>query len=172
MSETGATTPNATGVFEISRAFKAPRDLVWKAYGEADRLQRWWGPKGCDLRVATLEFRRGGFFHYEMAFGDGHAMWGRFIYRDMVAPERIEFITSFANPDCGLIRAPFSDLFPLETMNSVTMTESGGETLVSIASTPHGATAEERAFFNGMFSSMNQGYSGTFDQLEAHLAAA
>ena len=31
--------------FVISRVFDAPRDLVWKAWTEPDRLLKWWGPR-------------------------------------------------------------------------------------------------------------------------------
>src|SRR6187402_3880340 len=32
--------------FETSRVFDAPRDKVWKAWTETDRLKQWWGPAG------------------------------------------------------------------------------------------------------------------------------
>lgn len=30
----------------ITRMFDAPRELVWRAWTEPERLMRWWGPKG------------------------------------------------------------------------------------------------------------------------------
>lgn len=33
--------------FILTRFFEAPRELVWKAWSEADQLQAWWGPKDC-----------------------------------------------------------------------------------------------------------------------------
>ena len=30
-------------------------------------------------------------FHYSMKSPDGHEMWGRFVYREIVAPEKIVF---------------------------------------------------------------------------------
>jgi uncharacterized protein YndB with AHSA1/START domain len=32
--------------FVISRVFHAPRELVWKAFTEPERMMQWWGPKG------------------------------------------------------------------------------------------------------------------------------
>lgn len=32
------------GELVITRVFDAPRDLVWKAWTEVERLARWWGP--------------------------------------------------------------------------------------------------------------------------------
>ncbi len=31
--------------FVIARVFGAPREAAWKAWTEAERLERWWGPK-------------------------------------------------------------------------------------------------------------------------------
>jgi hypothetical protein len=41
----------AKPTFIITRLFKAARARVWKARSEADRLNRWWGPKGCSIEV-------------------------------------------------------------------------------------------------------------------------
>ncbi|MFC5529539.1 SRPBCC domain-containing protein [Cohnella yongneupensis] len=50
----------------ITRVLNAPRELVFKAWSEAEHLKRWWGPKGFEINVAQLDFRPGGFFHYNM----------------------------------------------------------------------------------------------------------
>jgi uncharacterized protein YndB with AHSA1/START domain len=44
----------------IIRTFDAPRDRLWRAFSEADRLACWWGPKDVAMPVATLDFRPGG----------------------------------------------------------------------------------------------------------------
>jgi uncharacterized protein YndB with AHSA1/START domain len=160
------------GVFGFTRAFKAPRSLVWKAWSEADRLKDWWGPKGCTLDVAGMEFRPGGFFHYNMVFPGNAPMWGRFFYREIAAPDRIVWLNSFSNDGCGISHDPFGIGFPLEVQNTVTFTEQDGATAVALQSVPHGATAEQRAVFDGMFESMQGGFGGTFDQLGDYLAGA
>jgi len=45
--------------FVISRVFDAPRELVWKCFTEPDRMQEWWGPKGCTIVAAKMDFRVG-----------------------------------------------------------------------------------------------------------------
>ena len=57
------------------RVFDAPRDLVWKAFTESERLMQWWGPKGFTMLVAKLDLRPGGVFHYSMRSPDGRAMY-------------------------------------------------------------------------------------------------
>jgi uncharacterized protein YndB with AHSA1/START domain len=168
-------TPNSatTGlVFEKSRVFDAPRDRVWQAWSERDQLGQWWGPKGCSLRISRFEFRPGGFCHYEMNFAGAPATWGRFNYREIVQGERLVWLNSFANENCGIARAPFSDLCPLEIENTVTFTEQDSATTISLRAKPFGETADEREFFNELCStgSLDQGYSGTLEMLAEHLS--
>jgi uncharacterized protein YndB with AHSA1/START domain len=160
------------GTFVMTRVFDAPRHLVWKAWSEAEQMQAWWGPKGCAIKVATFEFRPGGFFHYAMQFPNGPQMWGRFLYRDIVVPERILWLNSFSNEGCGIARAPFDLAIPLEILNDVTFTEKAEKTVATLRARPHGAAANEVDVFEGMFASLNQGYGGTFDQLAVVLAKA
>jgi uncharacterized protein YndB with AHSA1/START domain len=160
--------------FEITRAFKVPRNRVWKAWSQADQLKHWWGPKGCSIEISRFEFRLGGFFHYAMKFADASTIWGRFNYREIVAPGRIVWLNSFSNEKCGIARAPFSNFCPLEIENSVAFTENNGTTTVSLRAEPFGEVAEERKFFDELCSSgsLDQGYGGTFEQLADHLAEA
>jgi len=159
------------GDFVVTRVFDAPRDLVWKAWTEPERLAEWWGPKGCKLRVIKVDLRPGGVFHYAMAYKPGQEMWGRFVYRDVAPPERLVYVSSLSDESAGLTRAPFKDTFPLEILNTLTLSEKVGKTLLTLRGAPLNATAEERATFSDMFPSMQQGFGGTFDQLEAYLAA-
>jgi uncharacterized protein YndB with AHSA1/START domain len=154
----------------ITRTFDAPRALVWKAFTEADRLEQWWGPKGFTMLVHSLDFRPGGVLHYATRSPDGHIMWGRFVYRAIQAPERIVFVSSFADEEGNTVRAPFSATWPLEILNAVTLTESDGKTVVNICGSPINATEEERDTFWSRQESVEQGFAGTFDQLAAYLA--
>lgn len=156
--------------FAISRTFNAPRDLVWKAWTEAERLAQWWGPKGSGIKVKALDFRAGGMFHYSMTAPNGQIWWGRFAYREIEKPNRIVFVSSFSDEAGGVSRAPFSPIWPLEVLNDLRFTEQDGKTTVSLRGGPLNATEEEREMFEGMFDSMKQGFGGTFDQLEDYLA--
>lgn len=156
----------------IERIFDAPRELVWRAFTESDRLARWWGPKGFTMLVLTLDVRPGGVFHYSMRSPGGDVMWGKFVYRDVHAPERIVFVNSFSDEEGNVTRAPLSPTWPLEILNTVTLTESDGKTTVTLRGGPINATEEEReTFWNGQ-ESVRQGFAGTFDQLAVYLAEA
>jgi len=168
-------TEAAPADFTFSRSFDAPRDLVWRAWSDPKAMAQWWGPKDCAIRVITLDFRPGGLFHYAMAFQPENPMYGRFVYREIVAPERLSFVISFSDAAAGITRAPFpqlKNLWPLEVLNIVTFTETGGKTTVSLSGGPVNATDEERAVFAGNSASMQQGFGGTFDKLAEFLARA
>lgn len=165
--------------FVISRLLDAPRDLVWTAWTQGERLAQWWGPKGCKIRVVKLEMRPGGIFHYAMVFPEPQPrlnglseVWGRFIWREIVAPERIVFVNSFSDANGGVTRAPFAETWPLEVLSTVTLSEKAGKTELTIRVHPINGTAQENEAFAGMHESLQQGYGGTFDQLAAYLATA
>jgi len=43
--------------FEISRVLDAPRDRVWRAWTEAERLKQWWGPAGFKVHTCKVDLR-------------------------------------------------------------------------------------------------------------------
>ena len=154
----------------ITRIFDAPRELVWKAFAESDRLASWWGPKGFTMLVHALDFRPGGVFHYSMRSPDGQVMWGKFVYHDIQAPERLVFVSSFSDEAGNTIRAPFNPAGPLEIMNTVTFTEHEERTTITLRGRPINATEEEHTAYWNAQESMRQGFAGTFDQLADYLA--
>lgn len=157
--------------FVITRVLDAPRERVWQAFSEAERLAQWWGPVGFDIEVTKLEFRPGGVFHYRMHSAMGE-MWGKFQYREIAAPERIVFTNSFSNAAGDLTRPPWTNIWPLEVLNTVTFTEAAGKTTLHLHGIPINATPAERAAFLAMHQSMRQGFGGTWDKLAEYLARA
>ncbi|TWJ04853.1 uncharacterized protein YndB with AHSA1/START domain [Mucilaginibacter frigoritolerans] len=158
-----------TPALVIKRVLKAPRELVFKMWTEAEHLAKWWGPKGFNIEVSRLNVEPGGEFLYCMK-GEGFEMWGKFVYVEIVAPEKMVFINSFSDKDGNITRAPFSATWPLEVMNILTLTEEKGVTTLELKGGPHNATEEELKTFEAGIPSMNQGFGGTFDQLEEYLA--
>jgi uncharacterized protein YndB with AHSA1/START domain len=157
------------GEFMFTRVFDAPRELVWKACTEAEHLAQWWGPKGFPIKVRTLDLRPGGVFHYSMCTPDGRDMWGKFVYREIVKPERIVFVNSFADAMGNLTRNPWLPGWPLEVLNTQTFVEQAGKTTLTLCGRPVNATEEERKIFESQFEGMQKGLAGTFDQLADYL---
>src|SRR4051812_28782046 len=117
--------------FKITRVLDAPRELVWKAHTEADRLMQWWGPKGLKMIAGELDLRPGGIFHYGMETPDGQQMWGKFVYREIVPQEKLVFVVSFSDANGGITRHPMSDTWPLEILNILTFEEQDGQTTLT-----------------------------------------
>jgi uncharacterized protein YndB with AHSA1/START domain len=156
--------------FSITRKFNAPRELVWKAWTEREHLMKWFGPKGFTMRTAKMDFRPGGIFHYCLCAPDGKEMWGKFNFREIVAPDKIILVNSFSDENGGLTRHPFSATWPLEMLSTTTFAERDGKTILTIEWVPLNPTDEERRTFDAMRDGMTQGWTGTFEQLDEYLA--
>jgi uncharacterized protein YndB with AHSA1/START domain len=61
----------------IERSFNAPIDEVWELWTTKDGIESWWGPPGFEVKVRTLDVRRGGELLYAMT---------------AVAPDQIAFL--------------------------------------------------------------------------------
>ena len=158
-------------VFIISRVLAAPRSLVWASFTDPERMQHWWGPKGVTIVKSDMNLRVGGTYHYGMKTPDGKVMWGRFVYREIVPPEKLVFINSFSDEKGGLTRHPFAENWPLEMLSTFLFEEvEANKTKFTVNWQPWNATAEEHAVFAAGHASMTGGWTGTMERLEAYLA--
>lgn len=158
--------------FVISREFDKPRDLVFAAFSDPERMRHWWGPKGAKVIVSKMDFRPGGTYHYGLEYGGGK-MWGKFAYGEIERPSRIDLVSSFSDENAGVTRHPMAPEWPLQMHSTFTFEEAGASrTKVTIAWAPIDPSAAEREAFEKGRGSMQQGWSGTFEQLEAYLASA
>lgn len=155
----------------ITRTFKAPRELLFQVWTEAEHLKQWWGPKGFAMEVATQDLRPGGTFHYSMRSPAGQEMWGKFVYEQAEAPSRLVYVNSFSDAAGNVIRHPIAPTWPLEVHNTLTFTEQDGTTTLTLEGGPINATEEERNTFLNAREGVKQGFAGTLDQLEAYLTS-
>jgi uncharacterized protein YndB with AHSA1/START domain len=171
----------------IERTFDAPVANVWQALTNAEEmrswyfdlkefrperehLMKWFGPKGFTMRTAKMDFQPGGIFHYCLCAPDGKEMWGKFNFREIIAPDKIVLVNSFSDENGGLTRHPFSAAWPLEMLSTTTFAEHEGKTLLTIEWVPLNPRDEERRTFDAMRDGMTQGWTGTFEQLDEYLA--
>jgi uncharacterized protein YndB with AHSA1/START domain len=112
--------PAAGHEFITTRTFEAPRTLVWKCFTEPAHMKEWWGPKGSTIVAANIDLRVGGTYHGAMRSPDGTVMWAKFVYREIVAPERLVWEHSFSDENGGLTRHPLSPTWPLKLLTIVT----------------------------------------------------
>jgi uncharacterized protein YndB with AHSA1/START domain len=72
----------------IIREFDAPRELVFRAYTEADLYEKWVGPKGMTMWVEKMDAVEGGSFKF-VHEREGHKYTFFGVYHDVTKPERI-----------------------------------------------------------------------------------
>jgi len=129
------TAPAADRGILITRIFDAPRKLVFEAWTKPEHLLRWWAPEGCTTPDCKVDLRPGGRFHYCMRTPEGRDIWGLGVYREIVVPERIVYLDSFADARGNPV-APshygMSDGHPAETLVTVTFTDQGGKTKLTL----------------------------------------
>ncbi|SDZ17902.1 Uncharacterized conserved protein YndB, AHSA1/START domain [Micromonospora pattaloongensis] len=136
----------------MSRAFDAPRDLVFAAHTEAEHLKHWWG-RGNPLDV-EIDFRVGGRYRFVEHAPDGAAYAFRGEFREIVAPQRIVQTFEFEGMPGHVI---------VETLE---FEERDGRTVVT--GTSRFDSREDR---DGMLNSgMAQGASQSYAALEKHLS--
>jgi uncharacterized protein YndB with AHSA1/START domain len=81
----------------ITRVFDAPREEVWRAWTEPERIAQWWGKRGWSTPVSSVELdvRPGGVFRLNSINDeDGREMPMDAVYTEVVEPERLGFGTS------------------------------------------------------------------------------
>lgn len=155
--------------FVISHLFDAPRELLWAAFTEADRLTQWWGPKGFGCEVIELNPRPGGLFRYVLRSAEGTEMCGRLLFREVDAPRRIVQEVAFCDAAGNLTRHPFSPEWPLRMHSTTTFEEKDGGTLLTNEWFPLDATEAENNCFDEGRAGCVQGFEGTFESLTNYL---
>ncbi|MHC1754138.1 MAG: SRPBCC domain-containing protein [Methanosarcina sp.] len=119
----------------ITRIFDAPRELVWKAWTDPERVKRWWGPKDFTSPVSKIDLRVGGSYLNCMRSPEGEDYWSAGVYREIVEPERIVYTDSFSDAEGNLVPAShygMSGDWPLELLVTVTFEEYEGKTRLTL----------------------------------------
>ena len=105
----------------ITRAFEAPRRLVFDAFSKPELVRQWLlGPPGWSMPICEIDFRVGGRYRYLWRNESGAEMGVGGVYREIVAPERIVATETFDQA-----------WYPGEAVGTVVLTEQGGKTLLT-----------------------------------------
>ena len=95
MSDMKVVADPGTHEIVITRSFDAPRELVFKAFTDADAVRQWWGLNSTETVVDQLEARPGGRWRFVQRDGDGNEFGFHGVYHDLQAPERIVYTFEF-----------------------------------------------------------------------------
>jgi len=140
----------------VTRVFNAPRSLVFRMWTDPKHLAQWWGPREFTNPVCELDVRPGGAIRIVMRgpkgtpYDDDFPMSGTF--QEIIEPERIVF-TSVAEDKAGnaLIKG----------VNTVTFTEAGGKTTLTVVSRATAIAPIGVQMINGM----EAGWTQSIDRL-------
>lgn len=78
---------------EIMRSFRAPKELVYRAYTEPTLLKRWMlGPPGWEMVVCEMDLKEGGKFHLRWRHnGNGSEFGFLGVYQKIEAQQQIAY---------------------------------------------------------------------------------
>jgi len=160
-------------IFVINRSFATSLETMYDMWSNPEHFAHWMGPAGSSMEFITVDVREGGSAFYKMDIGNNVVLHGKVFYHKFQKPDYIEYTQQFADQNGNVSRHPFAPNWP-ETMSTKVFlcAEDDGQTRVTLVWEPVGkVSAEEMQTFIEMRSSMNQGWTGSFDSLENYLAS-
>jgi uncharacterized protein YndB with AHSA1/START domain len=146
-------------IFE--KTYKASRELVWKAFTEADRIRKWWGPKACPVSYCTLDFRIGGVWLYSLKCSEDAEHWAKAVYQEIEPLRKIVYVASFVKGQTGELL----EGAPSPGMATIRFAEEARDTRVTARI--ECKTAEELTALTNM--GMIPGFTETLSNLEEYL---
>jgi uncharacterized protein YndB with AHSA1/START domain len=143
-------------VFE--RTFDAPRELVWKAMTDPDRVPKWWGKRDSTTTVLEMDVRPGGTWRYlSSAPGrDDVTFYGEYLEVD--PPNGYKWTFMFDVEGVGPMGGP--ETHTLEDL---------GDGRTKVTSVGHMGSAE--VIDGALSTGMTEGAIETWDRLAEFLAA-
>ncbi len=88
-----------TGQLHLEKNLAAPRELVFEACVEAEKLAEWWGPAGFTSPEIQLDGRVGGRYRITMQPPDGEAFHLSGAFTEVEAPRRLVYTFLWEEPD-------------------------------------------------------------------------
>jgi uncharacterized protein YndB with AHSA1/START domain len=140
----------------LKRVFDAPRELVWRVWTDPAHLAQWWGPKGFTNPRCEWNAQPGGSIHIDMRAPDGvvYPMTG--VFREVVAPERLVFVSSALDENGKSM---------FDVLNIVILIEEHGKTMLTLHARVISATERAPQYLKGM----EMGWNMSFDRLDNRL---
>lgn len=83
----------------LERALGAPRERVFAACVDAEKLAEWWGPAGFTSSEIQLDARQGGRYRITMKPPNGEAFHLSGAFQEVEAPHRLVYTFVWEEPD-------------------------------------------------------------------------
>ena len=151
------TTPSECEI-AMTRAFDAPRSLIFDAWTRPELLKRWLGVRGgWSMVVCEVDLKVGGAYRYVWRKGvDGPEMGMGGVFREVVRLERLVATEVFDNP-----------WYDGEAVDTTVLVEQGGVTTVTITVLYASREVRDAVLKSGM----ERGVAESYDMLAEHLAS-
>jgi uncharacterized protein YndB with AHSA1/START domain len=88
----------------LTRVFDTPRELVFKAWTDANQFKQWFGAAACDgasLQSVQVDACVGGKYRLQAQKDDGEFFTSVGVYREVKPPERLVFTWQFEKDGSG-----------------------------------------------------------------------
>jgi uncharacterized protein YndB with AHSA1/START domain len=149
------TTPSDREI-AMTRAFDAPRELVFEAWTNPQHVRHWWGPRSATIVTCEADVRPGGAWRYVTRSESGEVAPFTGVYQEVTPPERVVH-TEIYDVE------PFNQGDPAVT--TVTFTEEDGRTLVTSVTLFPSRDVRDAVLQSGM----ETGAAELCDRLDEHL---
>jgi uncharacterized protein YndB with AHSA1/START domain len=150
----------------ITRLLDAPKEVVFRAWTDPERIKRWWGPEGFTAPVINVDLRTGGRYLYAMEDQSGRRYWSAGEFLDVDIPNRVAILDYFSDENghlCDPTDYGLDKHFPKETNVTVTFDEEHGKTRLNIIyELPRSAAERESIHRSGMV----EGWNSSLNKLE------
>ena len=157
MTTTSETTWSLDREIVVSRVLDAPRERVFRAWTDAERMGQWFAPRDFRCKIRHADIRVGGALRFDFIGPDGTVYDNRITFLEIASPTKLVFDHGAdKDDDPGKFR--------------VTLTfdaQSNGKTVLTLRQLH--PTKEQRDAKIG-FGAVEIG-NGTLDKLAEHLAA-
>ena len=153
MDKAQVTQPSEREV-KVTRSFRAPRALVYRAYTEPELVRRWLlGPPGWSMPVCEMDVRVGGQYRWRWRSDENGSEFGfAGTFREVQPASRLVHTEAY---DPGTVGGGYPGKDALVT---VTFTKDGGVTTVTTLIDFGSKEARDAAVATGMTDGMEQSY--------------
>src|ERR1700742_4112938 len=74
-----------------SRIYKAPRELVFRMFTDAEHISKWWGPRGFSTKTKQMDVKPGGLWIHTMISEEGVEYPNEVRFVSIDAPRQIVY---------------------------------------------------------------------------------
>ena len=157
--------------FVINRSFEVPIEQIFDMWTKPEHISQWLPPTGFTMQFLRDDTDTDGSTFYFMSNHNGVDMYGRKQIIEIQKPNRLVYTQQFCDKDENISRHPLAPTWPETMLTTVAFFAEGpNRTRVTVTWEPYGEAApEEVAIFVQSRPGMTQGWTGSFDKLDALL---